>query len=192
VAGRRHHPAEQPDRDLSVVADHVVEAVNNDQSFADLRHAHITYRSDNPAVATVDRHASSPRPRTGSRTITVTVDGVSGSAPIVVTGTLTKHGAPVLAAGDSATATATFVNGSTDPVTGLDVSVTVCRPAGRPPRPHRPATTQVPGALVHDGALDGDGRGRRSTRAAVARVHGDVQPGHGPIVRATCASRTPR
>ncbi|HEY3632888.1 MAG TPA: glycoside hydrolase family 3 C-terminal domain-containing protein [Jatrophihabitantaceae bacterium] len=137
------NPAEEPDRDLSVVADHVVEAVNNDQSFADLRHAQVTYRSDNPAVATVDRHGVVTASKDGIATITVTVDGVSGSAPIVVTGTLTNTVPPVLGAGDSATATATFVNGSADPVTGLDVSVTV--PAGWTATPTTPTHyDQVP------------------------------------------------
>jgi len=56
-------------------------------------------------VATVDRHGIVTAAKDGVATITVTVDGVSGSAPIVVTGTLTNTVPSVLAAGDSATAT---------------------------------------------------------------------------------------
>ncbi|HVV23458.1 MAG TPA: glycoside hydrolase family 3 C-terminal domain-containing protein, partial [Pseudonocardiaceae bacterium] len=40
-------------RDLGVTADHIVEAANNDGSFADLAKAGVTYRSSDPRVATV-------------------------------------------------------------------------------------------------------------------------------------------
>jgi len=137
------NPAEQPDRNLGIVADKVVEAVNNDQSFADLRHAHVTYRSDNPAVATVDRHGLVQAVKDGVATITATVNGVSGSAPIVVTGTLTNTVPSILGAGDSGTASATFVNGSASAVTGLDVAIAV--PTGWTAAPTTPTHyDQVP------------------------------------------------
>src|SRR5450756_1429094 len=40
-------------RNLAVTADNVVEAVNNDGSFVDLKHANVTYASSNPNVAAV-------------------------------------------------------------------------------------------------------------------------------------------
>lgn len=84
------NPAEQPDRDLGIVADDVVEAVNDDQSFVDLAHAHVAYQSSNPDVASVDGKGIVHTIKDGVATITATVNGVSGSAPIVVTGTLTS------------------------------------------------------------------------------------------------------
>jgi beta-glucosidase len=65
-------------------ADHIVEAVNNDQSFVNLSHATVTYSSSDPAVATVSKAGLLQATGPGVATISVTVDGVTGSAPIVV------------------------------------------------------------------------------------------------------------
>jgi beta-glucosidase-like glycosyl hydrolase len=65
-------------------ADHIVEAVNNDQSFVNLSHATVAYSSSDPAVATVSKAGIVKAARPGVATISVTVDGVTGSAPIVV------------------------------------------------------------------------------------------------------------
>jgi hypothetical protein len=65
-------------------ADGIVEAVNNDQSFVNLSHATVTYSSSDPAVATVSKDGIVKAAGLGVATINVTVDGVTGSAPIVV------------------------------------------------------------------------------------------------------------
>jgi beta-glucosidase len=65
-------------------ADGIVEAVNNDQSFVNLSHAAVTYSSSDPAVATVSKDGIVKAAGLGVATINVTVDGVTGSAPIVV------------------------------------------------------------------------------------------------------------
>ena len=72
-----------------VAADRVVEAVRADHSFADLRQtgpgrAHVTYRSSDPRVATVTSRGLVTAHSNGTATISATVDGVTGSAPIVV------------------------------------------------------------------------------------------------------------
>ncbi|MFL6117191.1 MAG: glycoside hydrolase family 3 C-terminal domain-containing protein [Catenulispora sp.] len=67
-----------------VPADGIVEAVNNDESFVDLAHAHITYRSSNPNVATVSRTGHLTALAPGTATISLTVNGVSASTPIAV------------------------------------------------------------------------------------------------------------
>jgi beta-glucosidase-like glycosyl hydrolase len=137
------NPAEQPDRNLNIVADKVVEAVNDDQSFADLSKAHVKYTSDNPAVASVDGNGLVHAIKDGVATITVTVNGASGSAPIVVTGTLTNTVPTFLDAGTSGTASATFTNGSPSAVRSLTVDIAV--PAGWTATPTTPTTyDQVP------------------------------------------------
>jgi beta-glucosidase-like glycosyl hydrolase len=119
------NPAEEPDRNRTIVADNVVEAVNDDQSFVDLSQTHATYKSTNPAVASVDGNGVVHAVKDGVTTITATVNGVSGSTPIVVQGTLTSSVPSILAPGASATANATFTNGSTNDVRGLTVVASV-------------------------------------------------------------------
>ncbi|WP_326950654.1 glycoside hydrolase family 3 C-terminal domain-containing protein [Amycolatopsis sp. NBC_01307] len=161
------NPAEQPDRDLGIVADDVVEAVNDDQSFVDLAHAHVAYQSSNPDVASVDGKGIVHTIKDGVATITATVNGVSGSAPIVVTGTLTSTVPAFLAAGEQGTATATFVNGSTKDVRGLAVAIAL--PAGWTATPSTPA---------------GSGRvpaGASVTVKWTVTAEADAQPGTYPI-----------
>ncbi|RSM50694.1 beta-glucosidase [Amycolatopsis balhimycina DSM 5908] len=67
-----------------VPADHVVEAVHNDQSFVDLSRKRIGYRSSDPRVAQVSRTGKVTMMAPGVATISVTVDGVTGSTPVVV------------------------------------------------------------------------------------------------------------
>jgi beta-glucosidase-like glycosyl hydrolase len=76
--------AEEPDRDLSIRADGVVEAVADDQSFVDLSGATVTYASSDPRVATVDAAGLVRAVGGGVATITVTVNGVPGTAVITV------------------------------------------------------------------------------------------------------------
>jgi hypothetical protein len=67
-----------------VPADHVVEAVNNDQSFVDLSRKRVAYHSSDPRVAEVSRTGKVTMVAPGVATISVTVDGVTGSTPVVV------------------------------------------------------------------------------------------------------------
>jgi beta-glucosidase-like glycosyl hydrolase len=67
-----------------VPADHVVEAVNNDESFVDLARSRITYRSSDPRVAQVSRTGKVTLVAPGVATISVTVNGVTGSTPVLV------------------------------------------------------------------------------------------------------------
>ncbi|HEV3173339.1 MAG TPA: glycoside hydrolase family 3 C-terminal domain-containing protein [Actinocrinis sp.] len=97
-------------RNMSVTADNIIEAANNDGSFVDLSKAHVSYLSSDPSVATVDQNGLVTAVGTGTATITVTVDGVSGSMPIVV-GHAVSVSAPALAQpGQNATVTTTFTN----------------------------------------------------------------------------------
>lgn len=65
-------------------ADNVVEAVNNDQSFVDLRSADVPYNSSNDQVATVSSEGLLKAVAPGVATINVTVGGVTGSTVIDV------------------------------------------------------------------------------------------------------------
>jgi beta-glucosidase len=71
-------------RNMAVTADNVIEAVNNDQSFVTLAGARVAYATSDPAVATVSTTGQVKAVAAGVATITVTVNGVSGSVPIVV------------------------------------------------------------------------------------------------------------
>jgi hypothetical protein len=62
----------------------IVDAVNNDQSFANLANAAVSYASSNPAVAKVSSTGVMTAVAPGVATISVTVNGVTGSIPIVV------------------------------------------------------------------------------------------------------------
>jgi beta-glucosidase-like glycosyl hydrolase len=98
------------DRNMAVTADHIVEAANADGSFADLTKKHVAYRSSNPSVATVNAAGLVTAVGTGAADITVTVDGVSGSTPVVV-GHAVSLTTPALAQpGQASTVTTTFTN----------------------------------------------------------------------------------
>jgi len=138
------NPAEQPDRNLNIVADQVVEAVNDDQSFADLSKAHVKYTSDNPAVASVDGSGLVARDQGRRRDDHRDSQRRFRVGAIVVTGTLTTNTVPTfLDAGSSGTATATFTNGSPSAVRSLTVDIAV--PAGWTTTPTTP-TSYRPGA----------------------------------------------
>jgi beta-glucosidase len=61
-----------------------IEAVNNDQSFVDLAHARVRYASGNPRVVRISPAGVLTAAGPGTTTISVTVNGVTGSAPVVV------------------------------------------------------------------------------------------------------------
>jgi hypothetical protein len=123
IADDTDHAKEQ--RDTSITADGVIEAVNNDQSFVDLGKARVSYASSDPAVATVDADGTVHAVADGVATLSATVDGVTGSAPIVVRHTLTLKAVPIAAAGSTLTATTTYTNGSPQPVRDIAVGLAV-------------------------------------------------------------------
>ena len=106
-------------------ADNIVEAVNDDESFVNLSRAHVAYSSNDPSVASVDSNGLVRAVKDGVATIRVTVNGVTGTAVIVVQGTLTNSTPAVAPAGQPATVSATFTNGGSTPVSNVALSVTV-------------------------------------------------------------------
>jgi beta-glucosidase len=93
-----------------VPADHVVEAVHDDQSFADLAHARIGYRSSDPRVAQVSRTGKVTMVAPGVTTISVTVDGVTGTTPVVVKQPFTLDAPSQVKAGTTYPVTTTLPN----------------------------------------------------------------------------------
>jgi beta-glucosidase-like glycosyl hydrolase len=117
-----------PDTDSSLeqnhaVADNVVEAVDNDQSFADLSRARVTYRSSDPRVATVSAGGVVTMRAPGVATIDVTVNGVTGTTPIVVQSPFTLQASGIVKPATTITATATFTNSGTQDVRALATSL---------------------------------------------------------------------
>jgi beta-glucosidase-like glycosyl hydrolase len=93
-----------------VPADHVVEAVNNDETFVDLAHTPVSYRSSDPRVARVSRTGNVTMVAPGVATISVTVNGVTGTAPIVVKQPFTLNAPTQAQPGTTFTATTTLPN----------------------------------------------------------------------------------
>ena len=128
-------------RNMSVTADNIVEAANNDGSFADLTKARVFYTSSDPRVATVDSKGLVTAVGDGAADITVTVNGVSGTAPIVV-GHAVSVSAPALTqAGQASTVTTTFTN--TAPTGGAaahNVAMNLDLPSGWSATATTPAT----------------------------------------------------
>jgi hypothetical protein len=118
------NPAEQPDRNFAITADNVVQAVNNDQSFVNLSGATVTYSSSNPTVATVSSAGLVRAVSDGAATITVTVNGVSGTMPILVQGTLHASVPAITPVGQTSTASATFTNGGANTVQNVTLNIT--------------------------------------------------------------------
>jgi hypothetical protein len=104
-------------------ADNIVEAVNNDQSFADLSKAKVSYTSSNPSVATVSDAGVVTMRAPGVATIDVTVNGVTGSAPIEVQSPFTLQAPNFLKSGSTFSATTAFTNTGTQVVRGLQMSL---------------------------------------------------------------------
>jgi beta-glucosidase len=98
-----------------VTADHVVAAVNNDQSFVDLSQVEVAYHSSDPAVVTISGTGKAKAVGDGVATLTVTVGGVAGSAVAVVRSGLILDVSPVAEPGSTATATTTFRNAADVP-----------------------------------------------------------------------------
>jgi beta-glucosidase len=127
-------------RNMSVTADNVVEAVDNDQSFVNLSGAgaSVAYTSSDPTVATVSSTGQVHAVGDGTALISVTVNGVTGTAPIVVRHTLSLAAPQLITAGGTGTATTTFVNGGTAAESNVAVSLSV--PSGWSAQATTPAT----------------------------------------------------
>ncbi len=106
-----------------VPAANIVEAVNNDQSFADLGQAHVTYNSSNPNVASVSSNGTVHMVAAGTATISVTVNGVTGSAPIVVKQPFTLTAPNIAKPGSTVTATTTLPNPGSTPLSKVSMSL---------------------------------------------------------------------
>ena len=134
-------------RNMSVTADNIVEAADADGSFADLSKAHVSYHSSDPRVATVDAKGLVTAVGTGAADITVSVNGVSGSTPIVV-GHAVSVTTPALAQpGQASTVTTTFTDtasaASGTSGTVRDVAMSLDLPAGWS------ATATSPSSFAH-------------------------------------------
>jgi beta-glucosidase-like glycosyl hydrolase len=128
-----------------VLADNVVEAVNNDESFVDLAHARVTYSSSNPNVATVGADGVVHMIAAGTATISANVNGVTGSTPIAVKQPFTISAPNIAQPGSTFTATTTLPNSSSAPLS--DVSTSMSVPTGWQAQATSPATfsTVAPG-----------------------------------------------
>jgi beta-glucosidase len=112
-----------------IPADHIVEAVNNDESFVDLTHTRIRYRSSDSRVARVSPTGKVALVAPGVATISVTVNGVTGSTPVVVKQPFTLTAPTQVQPGTTFTATTTLPNpAGARPL--RDVSLTLTVPSG--------------------------------------------------------------
>lgn len=126
IADDTNHALEQ--RNLGVRADDIVEAVRTDGSFVDLSHAQVTYTSSNSRVAAVSSSGILKAGAPGVSTIFVTVNGIRGSAVVVVKQPLTLRAPPAAPPGSTFKATSTLPNpGSTSLNT---VRLTLTAPSG--------------------------------------------------------------
>ena len=93
-----------------VPADNIVEAVNNDESFVDMAHAGVVYRSSNPRVATVSPAGRLSTVAPGVATISVTVGHVTGTMPVVVKQPFTLSTSALAQPGSTFTAATSLPN----------------------------------------------------------------------------------
>jgi beta-glucosidase len=139
-------------RDMSVTADSIVQAANNDGSFADLTRTPVLYTSSNPLVATVSAAGKLTAVGDGVATISATVAGVTGSTPIVVGHQVTVSAPALAQAGQAVTVTTTFTNTDSATVahTAYNVAMNLDLPTGWTATPTTPATfaSVAPGAKV--------------------------------------------
>jgi beta-glucosidase len=119
IANDTNPSLEQP----HAAADNIVEAVNNDQSFADLSHATVSYSSSNPNVASVSPDGKVTMNGHGVASISATVNGVTGSTPVIVKPNFTMSAPPVLIPGTPATVTTSLPNTSSQPLTNVTMNL---------------------------------------------------------------------
>jgi beta-glucosidase len=106
-------------------ADNIVEAVNNNESFVDLSKASVSYASSDPAVATVSSSGMVTAVGHGVTTISVTVNGVTGTTPVVVQQPLTITTPAIVTPGTTAQVTTAIPDTSSQPLTNVSVSLEV-------------------------------------------------------------------
>ena len=112
------------------LASNIVEAVNNDQSFVNLANAHVSYSSSDSNVASVSSAGLLTAVSPGVATISVTVNGVTGSTPVVVQAPLSMTAFPAVGApGSSITIRETLPNGE-GAATLRNVNMTLTAPSG--------------------------------------------------------------
>jgi len=160
---------EQPHAD----ATYIIEAVNNDQSFVDLSRAQVAYSSSDPRVATVSRAGVVTMRAPGVTSIEVTVNGVTGSVPIVVRNAFSVQAPDIVKPATTITATATFTNTGAQAVRGLVMSLDA--PSGWTVT----ATTATSVANV--------GAGQQVTATWSVTIPGTVSPGTLAVLDATAA-----
>ena len=115
--------------DQHVPADHIVEAVNNNESFVDLASTRVRYRSSDPRVAQVSPSGKLTLVAPGVATISATVNGVTGSTPVVVKQPFTLNAPTQVQPGTSFTATTALPNpAGARPL--RDVTMTLTGPSG--------------------------------------------------------------
>jgi beta-glucosidase len=105
-------------------ADNIVEAVNNDQSFVHLDRAKVRYRSSNPNVASVSPDGKVTMNGHGAASINVTVNGVTGSTPVVVKPSFTMTAPQVVTPGNSATVTTSLPSTGGQPLKNVGLALT--------------------------------------------------------------------
>jgi uncharacterized repeat protein (TIGR01451 family) len=129
-------------------ADNIVEAVSNDQSFADLTHAHVRYSSSNPRVASVTSAGLVTAVAAGVTTLRVTANGVTGTTALAVRQPFTLTAPEFVAPGGTVTATTSFPN--TGPAALHNVSLSLTGPSGWTVTAATPTTfsTVAPGQTV--------------------------------------------
>ena len=159
IAPDTNSSLEQPHQE----ADHIVEAVNNDQSFADLSKANVQYASSNPDVATVDSAGKVTMVAHGTATISATVNGVTGSTPVVVQQPFSMNAPSVVHPGDTFTATTQLPAAGSSPLSNVNVSLTA--PSGWTVKATSPSSfSSVPG-------------GQTATTTWSVTVPSNAQPG---------------
>jgi beta-glucosidase-like glycosyl hydrolase len=110
--------------DQHVRADGIVEAVNNDESFVNLRTAGVRYKSSNPKVATITRGGQLTAVAPGVATISATVHGVTGTTPLAVQQPLALKAPPVTTPGTTFMVSGTLPNHSSAPLRNVRLSLT--------------------------------------------------------------------
>ncbi|HEU5429000.1 MAG TPA: glycoside hydrolase family 3 C-terminal domain-containing protein [Actinocrinis sp.] len=130
-------------------ADGIVEAVDNNESFVDLAGKHVSYSSSNPAVASVSRGGLVTTHANGAASIRVTVDGVTGSTPIVVHEPLSMTAPAVVVPGGTFTVSTTTANPSGGE-TLRNAAFSLTTPAGWTATPSTPTSfgTVAPGQTI--------------------------------------------
>ena len=188
IANDTNSSLEQP----HAAADNVVEAVDNDESFADLSRARVQYTSSNPGVATVSRTGTVTAVAAGVTTIKVSVNGVTGTAPLVIKQPLTLTAPSFVAPGATATATTSFPD--TGPATLTNVQMTLTGPAGWTVTATSPSTfgTVAPGQTVQTSwsvTAPASAAGGSYPFAAAATFSGPSGPSRGQEHSATDAAQ---